>query len=81
MEFAYPLSTATSIYCDTSEILKSILAELSLGLPRSPSCAGPPPLLPRGVVRAPEHPLQVMAVTERGLGATIIGWKTTGEAT
>ena len=37
VEFAYPLSTATSIYGGTSEILKSTLAELSLGLPRSPS--------------------------------------------
>ena len=26
MEFAYPLSTASSIYGDTSDILKSILA-------------------------------------------------------
>ncbi len=37
VEFAYRLSTATSIYGGTSEILKSILAELSLGLPRSRS--------------------------------------------
>jgi alkylation response protein AidB-like acyl-CoA dehydrogenase len=37
VEFAYRLSTATSIYGGTSEILKSILAEISLGLPRSRS--------------------------------------------
>jgi alkylation response protein AidB-like acyl-CoA dehydrogenase len=37
VEFAYRLSTATSIYGGTSEILKSIVAQASLGLPRSRS--------------------------------------------
>lgn len=34
-EFAYRLSTATSIYGGTSEIMKSLVAEVSLGMPRS----------------------------------------------
>ena len=37
VEFAYRLSTATSIYGGTSEIMKSIIAQESLGLPRSRS--------------------------------------------
>jgi alkylation response protein AidB-like acyl-CoA dehydrogenase len=37
VEFAYRLSTATSIYGGTSEIMKSIVAQLGLGLPRSRS--------------------------------------------
>jgi alkylation response protein AidB-like acyl-CoA dehydrogenase len=37
VEFAYRLSTATSIYGGTSEIMKSIVAQASLGLPRSRS--------------------------------------------
>jgi alkylation response protein AidB-like acyl-CoA dehydrogenase len=34
-EFAYRLSTATSIYGGTSEIMRSLVAEVSLGMPRS----------------------------------------------
>ncbi|MDH3687091.1 MAG: acyl-CoA dehydrogenase family protein, partial [Myxococcales bacterium] len=37
VEFGYRLSTATSIYGGTSEIMKSIVAQVSLGLPRSRS--------------------------------------------
>ena len=37
VEFAYRLSTATSIYGGTSEIMKSIVAQASLGMPRSRS--------------------------------------------
>jgi alkylation response protein AidB-like acyl-CoA dehydrogenase len=37
VEFAYRLSTAMSIYGGTSEIMKSIVAQVSLGLPRSRS--------------------------------------------
>ena len=37
VEFAYRLSTASSIYGGTSEIMKSIVAQASLGLPRSRS--------------------------------------------
>ena len=37
VEFGYRLSTATSIYGGTSEIMKSIVAQESLGLPRSRS--------------------------------------------
>jgi len=37
VEFGYRLSTATSIYGGTSEIMKSIVAQASLGLPRSRS--------------------------------------------
>ena len=37
VEFGYRLSTATSIYGGTSEIMKSIVAQGSLGLPRSRS--------------------------------------------
>jgi len=37
VEFAYRLSTATAIYGGTSEILKSIVAQVSLGMPRSRS--------------------------------------------
>ena len=34
-EFGYRLSTATSIYGGTSEIMRSLVAEVSLGMPRS----------------------------------------------
>jgi alkylation response protein AidB-like acyl-CoA dehydrogenase len=37
VEFAYRLSTATAIYGGTSEIMKSIVAQVSLGMPRSRS--------------------------------------------
>jgi alkylation response protein AidB-like acyl-CoA dehydrogenase len=37
VEFAYRLSTATAIYGGTSEIMKSIVAQASLGMPRSRS--------------------------------------------
>jgi len=37
VEFAYRLSTATTIYGGTTEIMKSIVAQASLGLPRSRS--------------------------------------------
>ena len=37
VEFAYRLSTAMSIYGGTSEIMKSLVAQASLGLPRSRS--------------------------------------------
>ena len=37
VEFGYRLSTATSIYGGTSEIMKSIVAQVSLGMPRSRS--------------------------------------------
>ncbi len=37
VEFGYRLSTATSIYGGTSEIMKSIVAQGSLGMPRSRS--------------------------------------------
>ncbi len=35
VEFAYRLSTATSIYGGSSEIMRSLVAEASLGMPRS----------------------------------------------
>ena len=35
VEFAYRLSTATSIYGGSSEIMRSLVAEFSLGMPRS----------------------------------------------
>jgi alkylation response protein AidB-like acyl-CoA dehydrogenase len=37
VEFGYRLSTATAIYGGTSEIMKSIVAQASLGMPRSRS--------------------------------------------
>ncbi len=37
VEFAYRLSTATAIYGGTSEIMKSIVAQANLGMPRSRS--------------------------------------------
>lgn len=37
VEFAYRLSTATAIYGGTSEIMKSIVAQADLGMPRSRS--------------------------------------------
>ena len=37
VEFGYRLSTATAIYAGTSEIMKSIVAQVSLGMPRSES--------------------------------------------
>ncbi len=37
VEFAYRLSTATSIYGGSSEIMRSLVAESSLGMPRSRS--------------------------------------------
>jgi alkylation response protein AidB-like acyl-CoA dehydrogenase len=35
VEFAYRLSAATSIYGGTAEIMRSLVAEASLGMPRS----------------------------------------------
>ena len=36
-EFAYRVAAATRVYAGTSEIMKSIIAQLALGLPRSRS--------------------------------------------
>ena len=37
IELAYRLSTATSVYAGTSEIMRSIVAQAALGMPRSRS--------------------------------------------
>ena len=37
LEYAYRLSTATSIYGGSSEIMRSMIAETVLGMPRSRS--------------------------------------------
>jgi len=37
IEFSYRLSTATTVYAGTSEIMRSIIAQMALGMPRSRS--------------------------------------------